>query len=196
MLKLAVTGGIACGKSRVGAFLREMNVAVCDCDSIAHDVMRRGSSVFDQVVDEFGSDLLDERGEIDRDRLGDIVFSSSEQRGILNGIVHPHVKAGWEQWLKQIDEPVLAATVIVPLLFEGGFEEGWDRVVCVAAPLEKQLQRLAKRGFGEPEARRRISAQYDVTEKMKRSDVVLYNAGSLDGLRKQTERALKLVLES
>lgn len=195
MLKIAVTGGIACGKSRVGAFLSGMNVPVCDCDMIAHELMSRGGPVFRDVVEAFGSDALNVHGEIDRKRLGNLAFSSRERLTVLNSIVHPGVKATWEEWLKGIDASAVAAAVIVPLLFEGGFEQGWDGVICVSAPFDRQLNWLIERGLGEAEARLRASAQLDVTEKMKRSDVVLYNVGSLDGLRKQTERALELVLE-
>ena len=99
---LGVTGGIACGKSEVGRILGEMGFAVCDADRVAHELMKKGTPVFSQVVNRFGTAILLENGEISRPILGKIVFEDSEQREVLNELVHSAVRESLTGWIDQM----------------------------------------------------------------------------------------------
>src|SRR3989339_454478 len=119
MLKIAITGGLACGKSTVGKYLLGKGVPVCDTDDLAHMVMARGGGVFEEIVRVFTMDILNAAGEIDRRRLGKIVFSDKKAMAALNSIVHPEVKKAWNVWLlEQLNGGSICAGVIVPLLYE------------------------------------------------------------------------------
>lgn len=195
MVRIAVTGGIACGKSRVGGFLEEAGAAVSDADDIARELMRKGTGVFDRVVAEFGAGILDAGGNIDRRVLGTMVFSDARKLERLNAIVHPAVKAAWEAWLAGVDGKACAGVVIVPLLYEARAEGGFDSVICVACERKDQVKRLRDRGLSDPEIEARLAAQMPVPEKMERADLVVFNSGSLEVLREQTVKALRLVVE-
>jgi dephospho-CoA kinase len=194
MVKIAVTGGIACGKSLVGAVLAEEGVAVLDADEIARELMQPGSRVFERVVRAFGGGILDGGGRIDRGRLAGRVFSDREALAALNAIVHPEARRRWQRRLSAL-RGTAAAAVLVPLLYEAGMAGGWDAVVCVAASERTQIRRLAARGLSEQEARRRIGAQMPVAAKMERADFVVMNDGTRDALRDQTLRILRRVME-
>jgi len=193
MLKIAITGGIACGKSRVGSFLVEQHVAVCDADDLAHDVTKAGRPIYYAVINKFGEEILGKNGEIDRQRLGDIVFSDFGKLAGLNSVVHPAVKRAWREWLLEQERDADAAAVIVPLLFEINETEDWDAIVCVSASENVQIRRLAERGISESDARRRFSAQMVLRKKMECSDYVIHNDGSEELLREQTRRVLEYI---
>ena len=196
MLRIALTGGIACGKSRVGSILAQRGVAVCEADQVAHDLMRPGLPAHGEIVAEFGRDVLNADGLIDRAKLGARVFADTAALARLNAIVHPRVVASWEQWLAGLPVPTPAAVVIIPLLYEAGLEGAWDAVVCVSAPREVQEARLQARGFTLEEARRRMAAQMPVQEKARRADFVIDNDGTVSKLERQTEEVLTRLLES
>lgn len=189
MRRVAVTGGIACGKSLVAQLFSERGIPVCEADTLAHALMRRGEEVFDAVVAEFGVAILDGEGQIDRRTLGAIVFREKDRLQRLNALVHPRVRLAWQRWLDAQSAP--AACVVIPLLYEVGEGPAWDAVVCVAAPRRLQLQRLESRGLSGPEARARIEAQMPLVEKMERADYVVFNGGSRSLLEAQTERVIE-----
>jgi dephospho-CoA kinase len=195
MLRIAVTGGIACGKSRVGSFLAVEGAAICDADDLAHQVMEPGHDVHNAVVRAFGHDILSEDGKIDRRKLSALVFPDREKLLLLNSIVHPAVAGEWQAWLvdRQADSGV--AAVIVPLLFEAGMDGGWDAVVCVSASRQVQLRRLADRGIAAEDANRRIAAQMAVGDKRILSDYVIHNDGTETMLMEQTRRVVRSILE-
>ena len=194
MVKVAVTGGIACGKSTVGACLASDGVPVCDADDLVHGLMRRGTDVHARIAAEFGLQVLNAAGEIDRRTLGDIVFSDAARREALNAIVHPVVKQEWERWLLAHGGHE-AAVVIVPLVFEIGEEAAWDAIICVACAGDLQISRLVRKGMSMEHARKRMEAQMPVAEKIVRSDFVILNCGTLDLLRDQTRRAWRHIVE-
>lgn len=195
MKKIALTGGIACGKSLTGLFMTEEGVPVCDADQLAHALMRKGQPVYDDVVQEFGCEILDRDGEIDRLRLGRVVFDDPGRRAVLNALVHPAVRHAIQQWLEgHAAFPV--AVVIIPLLYEAGIEIGWDAVISVASPRDNQWTRLMERGLTEREAAQRLAAQLPQVEKMSRADWVIFNSGTRELLKEQVKAVLRRIVES
>lgn len=197
MINVAITGGIACGKSEVGSFLSARGVPVCDADALAHAALAPEGEAYDAVVRAFGRDILDAEGRIDRGRLGDRVFGSATERDELNRLVHPAVIRAWKQWLRaREDEGARLAAVIIPLLYEVGETGTWDAVVCVTAPRETQVARLLERGLTRQQAGQRIAAQMDVKEKAIRADYVLINHGTKALLNRQMHKVLESILEN
>jgi len=196
MVHIAVTGGIACGKTLVGEFLSDRGVRVCDVDHIAHTLLRAGDPVFGEVVASFGRGILAPDGAIDRRALGVIVFADAAARERLNALVHPAVTVRLAAWRRRMsDERVRVCAALVPLLFEAELDTGWDAVVCVVASPAAQQMRLCERGFTVAEARCRMQAQLPQKEKARRSDYVVINDGTKALAEEQTSRALKSILE-
>jgi dephospho-CoA kinase len=178
-----ITGGIACGKTETGRILSAEGFKVLDSDFLAHELMRQGRPVYEEVVERFGGSILDDGGEIDRARLGKIVFSDPEARAALNRLAHPAVIQAAREWISERRSAQEDAAVLVPLLFEAGWTDDWDAVICVTAPEEQIFQRLEKRGLSNEEARKRMAAQMPPAEKAARSDFVIENGGTLEALR-------------
>ena len=195
MIRIAVTGGIASGKSTVGTMLIARGAAVCDADQLAHAAMVGGSEVHRAVVGAFGEAILGPDGEIDRAALGRRVFAGEAARLRLNRIVHPEVSRAWNAWLAARPADCRLAAVLVPLLFEGGFAVGWDGIVCISAPRRIQMERLRACGLSAADAELRIAAQMGGCERERRSDYVLANSGSKELLRRQVERMMRDMLE-
>jgi dephospho-CoA kinase len=193
MLTLAITGGIACGKSLVGRLMMEMGIPVCEADGLGHVVLGRAGEAYAAVLAEFGPSVLGADGEIDRVRLGTQVFSDPERLQRLNALTHPAIMRRIENWIGGQPAGTGYAAVIIPLLFEIRDEEHWDVVVCVTSPSMDQMRRLAERGLTESEAGARIRAQLDQARKMEGSDYVIHNCGSQALLREQTERVVRTI---
>jgi len=187
---LAVTGGIACGKTEAGRILAEEGFAVLDTDGLAHEVMKAGTPVFERVVEQFGKTILNADGNVDRAKLGQLIFDDPNQRAVLNRLVHPAVIEAAEQWKTEQHSD---AVVLVPLLFEAGWTEGWDAIVCVSADEENIFQRLEKRGLSEDEARKRIAAQMPLAEKEAKADFIIRNNETLNALRDETLKVIECV---
>ena len=196
MVRIAITGGIACGKSLVGSFLAEEGVPVREADDLAHELTAPGGTTFDEIVKEFGGGILGADGGIDRKALGDSVFADAERLERLNAITHPRIERAWEDWLSgRAAAGERAAAVVVPLLYETGRQEGWDFVICVSAYESLQLERLLGRGFRENAARKRMEAQGPITGKMASADYVIVNNGNTATAREQVIRILGDMLE-
>jgi len=180
---LGITGGIACGKTETGHILSSIGFQVLDTDGLAHSLMKKGEPVYQAVVTQFGSEILADDGEIDRIKLGKLVFSDVQAREILNRLVHPMVISAAQEWMRACRANKQDAAVLVPLLFEVGWTDGWDAVVCVTAPKEQVDQRLKRRGLSQTETQKRIDAQMPLTEKAARADFILNNDGTVEDLR-------------
>jgi dephospho-CoA kinase len=191
MIKIAVTGGIACGKSLVGEFMSEAGIPVCEADTIGHRVLEEDQSVRNGVVREFGAGVIGPDGRIDRTALGRLVFCDSEKREALNALTHPVIMQRIADWLGGQPAATRLVAVIIPLLYEIGAERNWDKVVCVAAPEADQLRRLTDRGLTPDEARARVAAQMSLALKMERADFMIYNCGSKALLEEQTKQVMR-----
>ncbi|BBW95303.1 dephospho-CoA kinase [Geobacillus icigianus] len=194
VLTIGLTGGIASGKSTVSAMMRQLGLPVIDADEAARAVVRPGEDAYRQIVAAFGPGILQKNGDIDRAKLGAIVFSDEAERTKLNAIVHPAVR---RRMLAEKEELVRAGakTIVldIPLLFESGLTDWVDKVLVVFVDEETQLRRLmARNGFTKEEALARIRAQWPLAEKVKRADAVLDNNGTIE----ETRRQLLAVLET
>jgi len=180
---LGITGGIACGKTEVGRILSAEGFKVLDTDFLAHELMLKGRPVYEEVVAAFGKSILAGNGEIDRRRLGNLVFDHPADLEKLNRLVHPAVMEAAGRWMDGCREAREDAAVLVPLLFESGWTAGWDAVICITAPEEQIFKRLKTRGLSEERAQKRIAAQMPLHEKAARADFVMDNSGTPDALR-------------
>lgn len=194
-LAIAVTGGIACGKSEVGRILATEGANVCDADEVAHRQMSPGQSVFDRVVARFGPGILDEAGRVDRGQLAKLVFEREDERAALNAITHPPVLEEIDEWAALTKARGKVAVAMIPLLFEVGAEKNFDVVICVAADEKVVLRRLQARGLNENDARKRLMAQWPLAEKIKRAEYVIYNDGGLTALRESTKKVYQAILK-
>ena len=193
MLRVAITGGIASGKSLVGSILREQGYAVCETDKLSHELIKSGTPSFVEIVKVFGSDILDLTGEIHRGRLGSLVFENSECRNKLNAIVHPRVRERWKCWLREQPERTRIGIVIIPLLFEVDAHEGWDAIICISAPEKSQLSHLRDRGYTYNQALIRIRSQLPAYEKEKLSDFIIHNEGTKRELSMQVVEVISKI---
>ncbi|MCY7771255.1 dephospho-CoA kinase [Bacillus haynesii] len=193
-LVIGLTGGIASGKSTIAQMFQQCGITVVDADVIAKEAVEQGMPAYQKIAETFGQGVLLETGDIDRRKLGEIVFANEEKRMQLNAIVHPEVR---KMMIKQRDEAIRAGerfvVLDIPLLYESGLEHLTDKVIVVWVPLELQLERLMKRNqLNEDEALNRIHAQHSLDEKKKRADAVIDNSGSL----KDTEAQLHQLLDT
>ena len=195
MLKVAVTGGIGTGKSVVLAELSACGAPVVDADALVHEALRRGAPAVGEIRARFGPSIIGDAGDVDRARLGAIVFADAGARHDLEAILHPAVYRAIAAWMgdRERDGAALAVAEI-PLLYETGHEGDFDCVVVTACDGEEQVRRtIGRSGMTEGEARRRIAAQWPLEEKVRRADFVITTDGSLDETRRQA-RAVYLSL--
>ena len=188
MIIAGLTGGIASGKSTVSGFFADAGARIIDADKIAREVVRPASPAYAEILSFFGRTILLPDGEIDRQRLGDIIFNDPEKKARLNAIVHPRVFERSTERITQITAQTPNAVVImdIPLLLEAGMEKELAEVIVVYVPETLQLERLMKReGIGENAARVRIRSQMPIDEKRKRATIVIDNSGTLSDSRRQ-----------
>jgi len=175
---IGVTGGIGCGKSTAAGYLLELGFPVVDTDHLARAVVERGSDGLREVIDAFGSSILLEDGSLNRADLARRVFSDPREMERLEAIVHPRIHRAWQA---EIDgwkaEQQSMGFVIVPLLFEKGYADGFDRVISVGCSHPSQINRLARRGWNRDEIERRMSFQWPVDRKMEAADRVVWTEG-------------------
>lgn len=189
---IGLTGGIASGKSTVSNMFRELCIPVIDADVIAREVVEPGKKAYNNIGEVFGKEVLQENGELDRAKLGSIVFHDEEKRMQLNRIVHPAVREEMnEQKEKYIREQRDAVVLDIPLLFESKLTELVHRTLVVYVDGETQLTRLMDRnGFTEEEAKARISSQMPLKEKVALADYVINNNGTIEETRAQLHNTL------
>lgn len=184
-MRVGLTGGVASGKSSVAALMAELGAVVIDADRLAREVVSRGTPGLAAVVAEFGEQLLDEQGELDRPALGAVVFADSAARRRLEAIVHPLVRARAAE-LEAAAGPDGLVVHDIPLLVETGQAGSFDAVVVVDVPVETQLARMTQlRGMSLEDAQARVAAQATREERLAAATYVVDNGGTWDDLRRQ-----------
>ena len=194
MLVIGLTGGIGTGKSEVSRLLESLGATLINADQIGHEAYIPHSETWNLVVDAFGEGILQESGEIDRRKLGAIVFSDPEEMAKLNGIMHPRMARMVSDRIDHFREDGVEVVVVeAAVLFEAGWETLVDEVWSTDSPVEAVVERLqAARGIAPEEAQKRIASQMDREERLDRSDVVVNNSGNVDDL----ERTVRGLWES
>lgn len=192
MIVIGLTGGIATGKSMVASLLKQRGIVVLNSDELAHQSMISGTTVFERIIARFGKGILDDKGEIDRKKLGTIVFADAKLRQYLEKIVHPVVIQQIRTEIEKNSKAGLKMMVVeVPLLFEAGITELFDQIWVVSAEREIQMDRLRRRNqLTEEEARQRILSQFPLNQKEERADLVIYNNTDLQTLENQIDKII------
>ena len=197
MQKVALTGGIATGKSYVLDRFRAMGVPCLDADELAHGVMAAGTEASSAIGARFGAEMLTPDGAVDRRRLGPVVFADRAARQDLEAIVHPAVYRAITAGLRAFDltERPPLAVVDIPLLYETGRHQDFDRVVATLCPRSTQIERLMARGLTEADAELRLAAQMPAEEKAARADHVIRTDGAFDETNAQVAALVRLLLQ-
>ena len=186
-LVIGLTGGIASGKSTVSNMFKKMNIIVIDADVEARLAVMKGEAAYERIVAEFGREILLENGEIDRKKLGSIIFHQADKRQRLNEMTHPEVR---KRMLEQVetaknkDEEVVILDI--PLLFESKLNHMVDKTLLVYVDRETQLHRLIERNnLSLVDAEARIQSQMPLKDKVMLADAVINNNGSIDDTKRQ-----------
>ena len=191
MLKIALTGGIATGKSYVLDRFRRRGVPCLDADELAHGVTAAGTEATAAIAARFGTEILAADGSVDRRRLGPIVFADETARRELEAIVHPAVFRAINAGVRAFELMGDAfALVDVPLLYETGAEKNFDQVIVTACAPETQRARLVERGLTDDAARQRLAAQWPSERKTSRADFVITTDGSFADTDEQIARVM------
>lgn len=190
-MNIGLTGGIATGKSTVSRLLVERGALLIDADQISREIVLPGSSVWAQIVQRFGSDILLEDGSLHRQRLGKLVFTNKASRIALNNITHPAIQEEISrqrvQYKRQFPDKLIV--IDIPLLYESHLADIFTITVVVYAPRDIQLQRLMKRdGWTKSEAEQRLQAQWDIERKRELADLVIDNSSSMETTTRHIDR--------
>jgi dephospho-CoA kinase len=184
---IGLTGNIATGKSAVLRTFKQLGARVIDADALVHRLMVKGTTVWQAILDEFGAGILGPEGEIDRGKLGAIVFADAEALKRLEAIVHPAVAACVDELIHQATESVVVVEAIK--LIEAGWYRACDALWVVTCSKEQQLERLMRtRKLSREEALLRIEAQPSQEYKVAQADVVIDNSGTLKEMEKQVRK--------
>jgi dephospho-CoA kinase len=194
VLRVGLTGGIACGKSVVAKMFSDLGARIIDADKIAHELYHAGQPVYDELVKRFGPEIVQQDGEIDRARLAAIAFGEGRVDE-LNKIVHPAVIRHQDKLIFDLSsrEPNAVVIVEAALIFEAGVKDRFGKTIVVACRPDQKIARYAQRAgvdevSAQAEVQRRSNAQLSDEEKMRRADYVVDNSGPLERTRQQVER--------
>jgi dephospho-CoA kinase len=186
MRRVALTGGIATGKSHVRASFEALGIPTIDSDTLAREAVAVGTPGLTRVVERFGRDVLDATGALDRQKMAAIVFADPAARRDLEAIIHPDVQRATNAWFAALPPHHPFAIADIPLLYEIRRDRDFDAVIVAACDGDTQLQRVMKRdGLSAADARRRIDAQLPLEEKIRRADFVIRTDGSFEDTGRQ-----------
>ena len=189
--RVALTGGIATGKSYVSSKLREAGVPVVDADTLAREVVMPGTPALAAIRKRFGPDAVRADGTMDRVRIGHLIFRDKRARQDLEGIIHPAVIKAIEEFFDKLPKRTPFAVADIPLLYETGRQAQFDSVIVVACPREMQLERVLSRDrLSKEDAERRLAAQLPIDEKVKKANHVIRTDGGFD----KTDEQIKQVI--
>ena len=200
-MKIALTGGIACGKSTFAKFLEELGIRVLDADDVVHELEAPGGRAVPLLVKRFGPEVLDAQGGIDRRKLAEMVFTdsgASSARADLEAILFPLVRERMQAFVSSAaDESACKYRIAsIPLLFESHFDSDYDIIICIASPMEVQVDRMmCTRGYSRAQAEARLSAQMPVAEKADRAHFTVINDKTPQHLRTEALRLLSWLEE-
>ncbi len=195
MLKVGLTGGLACGKTFVGEALAALGCHVLQADQLGHSVLLPGGEAYAPVVREFGPGILAANGEIDRRALAEQVFGSAERLALLNSLVHPPVLRQEEAWLERVatSDPRAIAVIEAAILIEIGIQQRFDKLIVAVCEEEQQIERSMKRdGVAREQVQARLSRQMPLYEKRKFADFIVDTSGT----KEETLRQTRAVYES
>jgi dephospho-CoA kinase len=192
MLRIALTGGIATGKSHVRAELERHGIPTIDSDLLARRAVEPGAPALAAIVERFGSEVLDRAGRLDRRALGAVVFADEDARRDLEAIVHPAVRAALDDWFASLDPSDHAVAVaVIPLLYETRGADEFDAVITTACDPTVQLRRVMERdGLSRVEAQQRLDAQLPTEERVRRADYVITTDGSYEDTNRQVREVV------
>ncbi|MEQ1574997.1 MAG: dephospho-CoA kinase [Vicinamibacterales bacterium] len=182
MRRVALTGGIATGKSHVRRRFESLGVSTLDADTLARDAVAPGTPGLDAVVRRFGAGIIDPAGSLDRGKLGALVFADTEARASLEDIIHPVVRRATDEWFRSLDPKTHPFAIAdIPLLYEVGRDKDFDAVIVTACEPATQVRRIVERdGLSEAAARQRLAAQLPIEEKVRRADFVIRTDGTFE----------------
>ena len=189
MLKVGLTGGLACGKSFVGEALAGMGCHLLQADRLGHDLLLPGGEAYGRVVEAFGPGILKDDGHIDRRALAALVFDHPERLALLNSFIHPPVFRQEQEWLKGVaaEDPHGIAVVEAAILIETGSYERFDKLIVVTCNEEQQIERSMKRDrIARDEVLARLRRQMPLSEKQKFADFLIDTSGAKEATLRQT----------
>ena len=188
---IGVTGGIASGKSNVISIIKRQGFKVIDCDLINHNLQKINMPIYNAIKEAFGSSYFLDNGELDRKKLGELIFHNENEKLKLNSISHPIIK---EEVLKEINKADGIVFVDVPLLYESKFDSLCDKVICVYLNRETQIERLMERDHIDYSyAKSKIASQMDLDQKRDLADYVIDSKGSFQETERQVLKILEMI---
>jgi dephospho-CoA kinase len=191
MVRVALTGGIATGKSAVLRHLQARQIPTIDADMLARAVVAPGTPGLDAVMRRFGSGVLDAQGALDRRALATIIFQDPAARADLERIIHPAVYSVINEWFAACPPGTALAVADIPLLYETGHADDFDQVIVAACPPDEQVRRvMARDGASEFEARARLAAQWPIDDKVARADYVIWTTGTHEDTARRLDEVL------
>ncbi|MBZ8177177.1 dephospho-CoA kinase [Corynebacterium poyangense] len=195
MLKIGLTGGIGSGKSTMAALLSQHGLRVIDADAIAREIVEPGQPALTELVEHFGSEIIQSDGQLDRARLAQLAFSSPEETEVLNRITHPRIAQETQRRFDEAERDGETAIIYdMPLLVENGHYHDMDLNVVVEVDREERIRRLTtSRGLAKDDVKRRIAAQATDGERRAVADVIIDNNGSVEDLRPQIKKLLNRI---
>lgn len=208
-MRIALTGGIACGKSTLAKFLRELGIRLLDADDVVHELEAPGGAAVPAIVARFGAGVLAADGSVDRPKLAAIVFADAAARRDLEAILFPLVRSRLRAFTSEAarrgrppstalapPSTVPLSIAVIPLLFESHWEGDYDIILAVTSPLECQIHRMMRtRGYSRVQAEARLAAQMPVAEKAARADFVVVNDSTHEHLKDEARRLVAWLKE-
>ena len=201
-MRIALTGGIACGKSTLAKFLRELGIRLLAADDVVHELEAPGGAAVPAIAARFGAGVLAADGSVDRPKLAEIVFADAAARRDLEAILFPLVRSRLRAFTSEAarrGRPPSTAPLyiaIIPLLFESHWEGDYDIILAITSPLECQIHRMMRtRGYSRVQAEARLAAQMPVAEKAARADFVVVNDSTHEHLKDEARRLVAWLKE-
>jgi dephospho-CoA kinase len=194
-MKIGITGTIASGKTTAGLLLKRMGMPVFNCDQYARMVLENDHPAFQEIISAFGTDILDEAGEIDRKKLAAVIFADESKRKQLNDITHPYIRTGMLKFFDNVKDRKLVFAE-VPLLFEAGWQDLFDEIWLITCQKETAVQRMMEmRDYSLQEAESRYAVQMQNAPDASQADIVIYNDGDLKELNSEINRIIRTYRE-